>query len=901
MENEIIIKQELSDKEKEIKNKFFNSKPKQDEHLQKNNLLLGATKTSLKDLKMFDELNKNSNEKKDEDTAIKKILEPIYAQISSFKDEIKSLNELTDIKNNEKIKTKSLSKNDINSLYNLHLKFQQNKTNVSSTLEYMNNNISEVSYEDVEIVKALDDLRATFEVMSKEMESIENDFNDKFEYVIKERKRQQIANDLMNGTYKVKEDYQRKLLNSDINDDMLPSSMLDKVDYSKYIDDLCDINKAKDFLFNDYKSNKENFASIPILVDPKEKIRFCYDIEEEENEKNSNDINTKKNKRPKQMNNSNNTSNVYKSTQYQTLNNNNSSSNIIRQSNEESKSEVMIYENKSENIEEVKEVHEEEEKKKNLSPAEKMSIYQRTMKNVQIETAKPKKIERKTIIIGDTKEDFIRKQQPRSSKTKQTFQTFKKKVQPPLYIYEQYPIKRKGFKNGKYPSVNTFDVDINNQNINKDTKINTEDYKVFYPEDNLSNQNMKEIIEKTVALYIKDAMHNKRNQNQNDPQNFNNENFHSTSKNNNNSNRELMSLLIKKFEDLENAIRNPSSSLAQNSNHGMMYSTGNQSQDIADLLYNKIKNDMNININLEGIFSHKSEMNDEVNESTASQLSQSHRRVHFAVNPNNTNYSVNRSTRDNKETKEAKPIPLFDDDNNINIDQLDTLIEMPHHIDLNQYEISNTSSYISEQHKNLSSIVVNDNKKENESNSLSKGQIESEFDDDMSIRNENNQIRNRTGQDLLLLKNFNENLPMMINIDNNNNDISSISSSFGNSFEHNAREVIDINNNAKLKKLQLYESKEFNDFKSKFLNNINNNNASPIMYSFGNVDNANLLPNTNINKDIDNIIQRQSELSKKIKMLSNNSSANHISEGEVLSSSSSNAKVYHTDESSSYN
>ena len=91
MENEIIIKQELSDKEKEIKNKFFNSKPKQDEHLQKNNLLLGATKTSLKDLKMFDELNKNSNEKKDEDTAIKKILEPIYAQISSFKDEIKSL------------------------------------------------------------------------------------------------------------------------------------------------------------------------------------------------------------------------------------------------------------------------------------------------------------------------------------------------------------------------------------------------------------------------------------------------------------------------------------------------------------------------------------------------------------------------------------------------------------------------------------------------------------------------------------------------------------------------------------------------------------------------------------------------------------------------------------------
>lgn len=874
MDNGILIKEELSEKEKEIKNKFYNCRPK-------SNSLLSEMKTSMKVLKSYDTLIKESNDKKNEDTAIKKILQPIYSQLSSLKDEIKSLNEISDIKNNEKIKNKSLTKNDINSLYNLHLKFQQNKTNVSSTLDYMSNNITELSYEDVEIVKALDELRSTFEVMSKEMESIETDFNDKFEYVIKERKRQQIANDLMNGTYKVKENYQRKLLNDDFNNEFLPSSQLDKVDYNKYIDELCDINKAKEQLCNEYSNNKENFASIPKLVDPKEKIRFCYDIEEE---KNNNDININKQKKQKIIvNNRNSISNVYKSTDYQTLNN---KSVITKESNENYKSDVIVYEKEQNVIEEDNNIKNEEItdkeqiKKSEMSPSEKMSLYQRNMKNIQIETAKPKKIERKKILVGPSKDDIIRKKQPRSSKTKETFQSFKKKSQPPLYIYEQFPSKRQGFKCGKYPSSNQFEYDINNRDISKETKINTEDYKVFYPEDNLSNQNMKEIVEKTIALYIKDAMNKKRNQNENsNEQHYNNENLNS---NNSINNRQLMTLLIKKFEDLENAIRNPNSNIAKNENNQtnqMMYNSGNQSQDIADMLYNKIKNDMNININLEGIFSHQNQneinTNEEVNESTISHISSSQRRVHFAVKQNNTNeYSITNRSVNKKETKEAKPIPLFEDDNNINIDQLDTLIQMPHHIDLNEYEISNTSSYISEQQqRNINSLIKNNNKTNETNNSLSKGQIESEFEDDFVSSQNEEHIRNRTGKDLLLLKQFNENLPMMIN-NNNNNDISSISSSFGNSFENNAREVIDINNNKKLKKLKLYESKEFNDFKSKFINNMN---TSPILYSFGNIQ----------SNDIDNIIQRQSELSKKIKMLSNNVSSNHISEGEILSSSSS--------------
>ena len=49
-------------------------------------------------------------------------------------------------------------------------------------------------------MQALDDLRDTFEVMSKEMDNIESEFNEKFSFAIKERKRQKI--DSLPGTLK---------------------------------------------------------------------------------------------------------------------------------------------------------------------------------------------------------------------------------------------------------------------------------------------------------------------------------------------------------------------------------------------------------------------------------------------------------------------------------------------------------------------------------------------------------------------------------------------------------------------------------------------------------------------------------------------------------------------------
>lgn len=975
IDNSIITKSEVSSQGQSLKNKFFNSKnntdntsfiPSQHHHipvskektesilsneLPTKNQLLGQTKNCLKDLQLYDSLFKKQEKPKSEGTTIQKILLPIYNQINELKEEIKKVNEYTQIKKNQKIQQKSMNKTDVNDLYNLHIKFQQSKNNINDTMDYVNGNINNISYQDVEIVKALDDLRDTFEAMSKEMENIENDFNEKFEFIIKERRRQQIANDLLNGTYKTKNDYAKKLLNTD---DFGDSSLqlLDKVDYNEYKRDITDINFEKDLLLSKYTNEKDKFSShLPKLVNPKEKVAFSYTLDDSENSKNNFDGKKSSGNLRKVRNNTssqlNESSNENMNTNFQSNQNFNSqtasSTNLKKNTNKpiSSNDNLIIYEK----VEEEKNDNDfggetNNIKKREMSPAEKMYLYQKNMNDLScfIETTKPKPPpERKKILIGPSKQDIIRGIQPRSSKTKKTLQTFQKKRQPPLYYYEQYPIKRKGFKDGKYPPQKENLLNVPKRKP-KDGEINLDDYKVHYPYD-IPEDEMKKITEKLIELYIKDALKNKgqggpgRDRTRIDIINEGN------GRGKGGYNDELLKLLIKKFGDLEDAIKG-------NWNRGNGGGgNGDLSDDIANQLYNKMKNDMTININLEGfgrggtgpIYGPEGEQQQQDN------LRRS-RDQRSKINLTHQSYSINKSN-ESELGKDAKPIPLFENDTKLSIKELDKMILMPHKINLNEYEISNTSSYISESHKIKQeelNIQIQSEKKINESNSLSRGQVTSEYEND-EIESEIN-VKNRTGLDLLVLKNFNENLPHHI-IDNNNNNVSQIeqveeydemSSSFGNSFNNNAREVVDINNNARLKLLQLYESKEYNEFKNNFFNNLNKTSSNnvissqpPVLYSFGNVPNNNnnitntgswVAPN-NQKEEVENLIKRQNMLSQKIKSLtkeSNRTISEHsekrsglnqqfseesnqirndnLSEGEIQSDSV--PKSYRTDESS---
>ena len=128
------------------------------------------------------------------------------------------------------------------------------------------------------------------------------------------------------------------------------------------------------------------------------------------------------------------------------------------------------------------------------------------------------------------------------------------------------------------------------------------------------------------------------------------------------------------------------------------------------------------------------------------------------------------------------------------------------------------------------------------SNSISRGEAISQshsgmedsnyYPNDANPNNNNRitPIKNKTGLDLLLLKQFNEKLPEQIFYNTNNpHNLSQIdqteeyedemSSGFGNSFNNNAKEV-EINSNKREYLQKLYESKEYNDLKSNIINSI---------------------------------------------------------------------------------
>ena len=136
-------------------------------------------------------------------------------------------------------------------------------------------------------------------------------------------------------------------------------------------------------------------------------------------------------------------------------------------------------------------------------------------------------------------------------------------------------------------------------------------------------------------------------------------------------------------------------------------------------------------------------------------------------------------------------------------------------------EILNTLKEMIEYHeRNIYS------KNEESDNSISRGQAiseDDEYSDSLNKGKDDLNIRNRTGLDLLMVKNFNERLPEQIignnylsNIEDNDEE--------SESFNQENKNIVDIDNNSRLKKYNLYESEEFNNFKNNFMNQFNKNN-----------------------------------------------------------------------------
>ena len=810
-DNTIISKYEMTDKDKEMKNKFFESKPSSKsstliqnqeannpflKNLASSNLskfsehsknpILKQTQSSINELYQYKsnfENTKKSNEDKIDEVEVHKILSPVYDKVDEIKKEIKKINEnISDTKN----KNKNNPKID-DEIFKAHQYLEKNKINIGDTLSYMKENISNIQNE--KIGNDIDDLTSMLNNLNHEMENMTNNFNEKFEFIIKEKRRQKIAEDLYSGKYRDSVDISKYFPNENM---YVPSNSLNKIDYNAYKNDLNDIMFEKENLMLRYERDREEAVKdFPNLMKPKERTNFNFDILDEKNKDNMNKISTK-NKKMTQ-----------------------SKSKRTKQKFDGSK--ITNQYNQNENFNNENNLNEPTSTKSKLTPSEKMLKYREQMNDLssQITAEKSRQTKDKKIIhIGPTKQDIIRTMQPRSLNSKRTLQDFQRKKLEPIYEREEEKKEPNPFRAGKYPSEEEKKLKVNYYEQRK-RKIypNYKDItniKINIP-DNINDDNNNDEIRKNIELYIRRAIRENKKKGKKDKIKIGND-----EEKNNIINPDLMKLLIQKFDELQNTILG--------SGFGN-YNVGNININdyIADQIINRMGLELDVNIDKDQSISRHEDIPDFI------QVSQKKIKI-----------SERRKREIEKEKEEGKKIsfddgkriPLFESNDKISIEELDKLIQMPHKINLNDYNVSSSSSYLSESlnQRNLKEMIEYQEKNifsqnEESDNSISRGQAISEDNEYDSVNKEKNDlnIRNRTGLDLLMVKNFNERIPQQII---GNNDLSNIDDNDdeSESFGQENKNIVDIDNNSRLKKYNLYESEEFNNFKNNFMNQFNKNN-----------------------------------------------------------------------------
>jgi hypothetical protein len=487
----------------------------------------------------------------------------------------------------------------------------------------------------------------------------------------------------------------------------------------------------------------------------------------------------------------------------------------------------------NDNIDNNDKLNEPTSTKSKLTPSEKMLKYREQMNDLssQITAEKSRQTKDKKIIhIGPTKQDIIRTMQPRSLNSKRTLQDFQRKKLEPIYEREEEKKEPNPFRAGKYPSEEEKKLKVNyyeqkKRKIYPDYKDIT-NIKINIP-DNIKDDNINDEIRRNIELYIRRAIRENKEKGKKDKIKI------GIDEKKNIINPDLMKILIQKFDELQRAIVGGGINYNYDNidnNVNLNQSGRNINDIIADQILQQLGVEVDVNIDKDNI---------------------SNRNI-----PNDMNYSNNQSRRSIKISerkkreiekekeegkKEGKKIPLFEKEDKLSINELDQLFQMPHKINLSEYNVSSSSSYLSEslnqKNYNLKEMLeihernIYSNEKEDSINSISKGQAiseDNEYNNSSFIKknniNKGNEynIRNRTGLDLLMLKNYNERIPQQIlgNISgiNDNNDYS-----VSESFKDDNQEVVDINDNNRLRQLGLYQSEEFRNFENN-LNQFNNNN-----------------------------------------------------------------------------
>ena len=840
-----------------------------DKHF-KNETILEKTKNSVSNLIKYNDKFKNNLQYPGEpldDMKIKQLLLPVYDKIYEIKEDLLLFSEL-----NSKNNSKTISTKKFNEMQHLHTNILFNKNIIDDTLNYMKEKIENINYE--QINKEFQEIEITLETLKNEMEDMVEEFNNKYEKIIKEKKRQKVAEDLMKGNYKNNnEGYNKGLeINTDLKNKLENDEESGGIDYNKYKYDIDEIDKEKENLMIQYLEDKQKAINgLPQMVQPYQKVNFNYDDIKAPNFKNLNNnknnvninrekfnnndiINNNKNEENFIKDNDNNQNNINfdnnKESRINEINsnikinndsniginnqtNNNINMNQISENNKKiEKNDNNIINKSNNNIPQnyymKSDFNNEEEndtkEENNIDPTETLNNFKKKMSEASkailtgpTKINKEPKSKKKLDPNKEAYESYMRNIQPKSSASKITYQKFNKPKRQKKIIKNEYKKKPYKYETGKYPEeneknrINEFLEKNPSRPVNKNLRI-------------FEQENLEEEIKRIVDINIKKAI----NTHQLNKTNIDSSRIRKNNTGNNND--ELLKVLIEKFDDIENAIRETKNN---NNGNGIEYN-----QDINEMLANEIFNKIygqiyskiqNINIRQR---KQESESEEEEEE------------------------SENKIMQKKNNIEKPEQINIFNEDLNKDLKDLDEVIPAPRDLNLNKYnDISISSEPLSESMKknpdinmmnnnhievtninikknklisNLNQVNYNNylNNKNKIDNSLSEGEertnneesSQSDFDKyNNKYKTANNfmynfQNKNKTGNDLLMLKYQNENLPNF-NINNNNNK----------NINFNNEEKINLNNNKLLKNLDIYDSGEYNVFKNSFLENMNNN------------------------------------------------------------------------------
>ena len=796
-----------------------------------------SVKNNLKEEEKIEE----QNQKNMEYNKLNQILTPLYEHINNLQSQVKELNQK---KREDEINIE---------IDDLIIKDQKNFKPKHIPFSKPREKSSESEKSNKMMMKTLSSLKGTMSNLSLEMRKIGDTFNEKMQKVYEDTEKNKLKkmigvrpnSTLSNKRISLKNKNVNKEPTNNINiirdniieNESILTNKLDDIDYNSFKSDLIDIGNLEEQIINDYKASAPEFIE---LKKPKTKIKFSYNLDSELN-KIDKKINNKKNIKPQQNINIKESKPIKDSKISEKVSSivnkekkPKSSPKINNNKYEKEKEDIKANTNSKNKIyinymNQEKESEEHEKKMKELdglSVVERMNLYKEKMSE---QAKKIKEGEKKYQPNNNyNNENNNPLNDIGSNHSGVTFQKFKKPSSQNPKEKQTIPIKFNPPKveYGIFGEKN----EENNNNING-SRIRNEiiNPKIVLPEPEKINN----MIKSTIDNYLAAAFSNLK-PSEAPKLNINNENNIKSPQKNEVQRVFEKEYIIKKIKEVEDipkkeVINQPSQSQNIEQNNKLIEKFTNLAEKFTNLeekiskqIYEE-KKDINKKIEIiekkekEPINIQPSSPKKQIilpDTDKISELVMDKIKSKMNIDLNNVNKS-DKKKKPKKKTKkvEVKPkeeekkeiqINPLDINKNVEMEELDNIIRMPHKINLAEYEVSQTSSYLSESLQNnnfnfnnnnqINIKKVNINIEENEYNSLndetkmdnnnninnsrSNGEIESNNENSSqnndiinnNINNininqiQNNNINSKNGIDLLTIKNANEQLQNNINI-----------------------------------------------------------------------------------------------------------------------------------------